>query len=483
VPPTEDGGTVESGGNSGVSPDGALEVSLPAATVALRRHSTADVAVKITRRDIQGDVTLSLSSPAPGVSAPALTIAAGETTGVLRVTSTTDAPLGHASLSLSATLATSKASAAFDVDVSAGSGDLDEAYGSGGKAELALGGTAYGGEATMQKDGKVVFVAYVNPGTATRSTRLVRIDANGKPDLGFPSAIPNLANGQLEGLATGPNDTLVFVGNFGGAASRPYVGRLTGSGALDTTFGGGIVTITVSQTLSSQAGYGMAIQPDGGVLVSTDAHQSSNTADPVFRYTTAGTLDVNFGVGGRVQVSKDGPAYPFVGPDGKILLLSPSSLSPPAPVIARTTAAGVLDPAFGTAGIVTGRAAKRAAVLSNGGAYLWTRNELARIGATGAPDSAFKTWVAPASTTINGVLVLEDGTLWIGATTSTGTGTLTYTEHLFALDASGQPVQQFGKDGHITPPFPANWLMRTPDGKVLVGAVWNGKVSTARLVP
>lgn len=139
---------------------------------------------------------------------------------------------------------------------------------------------------------------------------------------------------------------------------------LLSAGDLDPSFGsGGIVTTPIG---TDSPAYALAIQPDGKILAggtsSTTSGRTTTSQFALARYTTSGSLDSTFGTGGKVTTAfgkKSSAAayamalYPNSGTanDGKIVLAGTSAISTLA--LARYTANGSLDTAFGTGGTVT----------------------------------------------------------------------------------------------------------------------------------
>ncbi len=106
---------------------------------------------------------------------------------------------------------------------------------------------------------------------------------------------------------------------------------LAAPGDLDPSFGTGGIVIT-----EDFYPYGMAIQPDGKIVVSS--------RDKLIRYNSDGTLDVTFGSAG-VALSQGGGHAVTVQPDGKIVVGGEYFL-------ARFNSTGSLDAGFGSNGVV-----------------------------------------------------------------------------------------------------------------------------------
>src|SRR6476660_6868398 len=118
------------------------------------------------------------------------------------------------------------------------------------------------------------------------------------------------------------------------------------AGTLDPKFGrGGIVT-----TANTGANAG-ALQGDGKIVVAGFIATNQNQQQPgLLRYNTDGTLDPNFGAGGKVVIagSNAGPAFAVaVQTDGKILAAAPANL---VLTVFRFNSNGSVDSTFGSNG-------------------------------------------------------------------------------------------------------------------------------------
>jgi uncharacterized delta-60 repeat protein len=132
------------------------------------------------------------------------------------------------------------------------------------------------------------------------------------------------------------------------------VARITTNGVLDTTFGSGGIVLTAFSTYDSTAN-SIAVQPDGKIIVGgvtkSTVTQANNFA--LVRLNPNGTVDTTFGTDGKVitsaiSTSQFGITKLLVQPDGKIVAGGLSI----GMAMARYLPNGVLDPTFGTNGIV-----------------------------------------------------------------------------------------------------------------------------------
>jgi uncharacterized delta-60 repeat protein len=201
---------------------------------------------------------------------------------------------------------------------------------------------------------------------------------------------------------------------------------MAGAGSLDPTFGtNGIVT--TANTGANAA----AIQNDGKIVVAGSISTGQNPRQPgIMRYNIDGTLDPNFGSGGRVIV----PATVEVGPvfavaiqsDGKILAATPNNLRVG---VFRFNANGTPDRTFGSNGVAT----ITPSVLDEG------------------------------SFLVGGIVVQSDGKILVAAN-DTGTAAQTFGRLL----SNGQPDSTFGTNGMAPLVTGAQTLALQPGGQILV---------------
>jgi uncharacterized delta-60 repeat protein len=135
--------------------------------------------------------------------------------------------------------------------------------------------------------------------------------------------------------------------------------RYNTDGSLDTDFNGtGIVTTTISN--GSDRGHGIAIQPDGKILVAGPTYPFTNSTFALARYTITGSLDTTFNGTGIVTTpigSNDDYAHSMaLQPNGKIVV---AGFQYTVPVVDETFAVvrynsdGSLDATFNSTGIIT----------------------------------------------------------------------------------------------------------------------------------
>ena len=175
-----------------------------------------------------------------------------------------------------------------------------------------------------------------------------RYNANGTLDASFGTGgIVADSQGYASGVLVQPDSKIVVIGGLGN--SQTGIVRYNADGSLDAAFGTGGKTIT-----PVPAGFfDVALQPDGKIVVSgsgIDSDPNSNADYLLLRYNSNGSLDSTFGVGGYVitdiAASGDDVAYGGVAlqPDGKILVNGSSG-------IVRYNTNGSIDTGFAVNGI------------------------------------------------------------------------------------------------------------------------------------
>lgn len=139
--------------------------------------------------------------------------------------------------------------------------------------------------------------------------------------------------------------------------SQFAISRYNVDGSLDLTFGVGGKVLTSVGTISSIA-YSLQVQPDGKIVVVGCAMNSAGTNwnFALVRYDSFGVLDNTFGIGGKVMstISLGSTAYDlFLRPDGKIVACGTAfNGSYHSFAVARYNVDGSLDNSFGSNGQV-----------------------------------------------------------------------------------------------------------------------------------
>lgn len=214
--------------------------------------------------------------------------------------------------------------------------------------------------------------------TADQRSALVRFTRDGAIDTTFGQmgvATLNLAVGTSGEVARGvvvqPSGKVVIAGTIdavGATDARDRnlgIARFNPDGTVDTTFGtNGVVTLDLSAgelvgtTFVADGLWGLAMYPDGRLLL-TGAQKRTGGTDTDFavvRLTVDGARDAAFGTNGVFTLdinNRDAtPRTTSILPDGSTVTggyMTESSVV--RPVVFKLTAAGALDPTFGTNGV------------------------------------------------------------------------------------------------------------------------------------
>lgn len=192
----------------------------------------------------------------------------------------------------------------------------------------------------------------------------LNLDVSAQPELDttFSSdgkvAVQSFSISSADGLAIQPDNKVIM----GGSCNHVSFGfipiclvRLNENGSMDTTFGtvgAGYVLTNIPQSSSDRGSSEVALQPDGKIVVAG----WDSFSIVVARYHSNGTLDTSFGTNGFMRNSIGGNVRPkglAVQPDGKIVVVGYSSAgSSVAQFVARLLPNGALDSSFRQGGIV-----------------------------------------------------------------------------------------------------------------------------------
>jgi uncharacterized delta-60 repeat protein len=129
-------------------------------------------------------------------------------------------------------------------------------------------------------------------------------------------------------------------------------------GSLDPSFGG-TGKVTINFAALDDYGHAVAIQNDGKIVGVGQADVGGDFNWALIRLNTNGSLDGTFGVGGKVTTNmgdaQDSANDVAIQTDGKIVVVGNAATTGGSAnfIIARYSSTGVLDAAFGTAGITS----------------------------------------------------------------------------------------------------------------------------------
>jgi uncharacterized delta-60 repeat protein len=260
---------------------------------------------------------------------------------------------------------------------------------------------------------------------------------------------------------------ILVAGSVGGEAG---VVRYTTNGTLDSSFGTGGIVINSS----TGPGFGLALQPDGKIVVGANGTTSTFSLE-VIRYNTDGSLDTSFGTGGIASSQPFGGLFfgPATGgvavePDGKIMIaVTSTSLGPS--VVARLLSNGQFDSSFGTDGaallvstvVGTALLPNGKSLVGAGTGFLGTGGGISRYTSTGSLDSTFGLngqagSVGPVSAlrALNSGKFISGGAAISQVVAPPGTNTTGFA--LTCYNANGTTDSTFGTRGGVLTTFTGN---------------------------
>src|SRR3972149_4045700 len=246
---------------------------------------------------------------------------------------------------------------------SAAAGDLDTTFsGDGRKTTDILGLYNPGYGLALPPDGKIVAAGPANTGPGN-DMGMVRYRPGGNLDDtcsgdGIRTLDLGAGNEGAEDVAVQPDGRIVAVGYTEGPGGTDFaVARFREGGALDASFAGdGIRTTDFASGL--QESYGVALQDDGKIVVVgyTDDAGGTEADLLVVRYEANGALDPTFSGDGKKVTdcgASDGLQGVAIQPDGKIVVAGWSSNGSDRDVaVARFRPKGKPDDAFSDEGFV-----------------------------------------------------------------------------------------------------------------------------------
>jgi uncharacterized delta-60 repeat protein len=215
-------------------------------------------------------------------------------------------------------------------------GSLDPSFSSNGRASVDFGTTYAGAEAiAVGQHGSILLVGGVDQSGPDEQLAMARFTASGEPDVTFGGGdgaelypYVQYAYGvalQGEGKIVVVAPDVVSPGNINWT-----IARFDPAGLPDASFGGGDGIVTTDFGLEAAGPADVAIQPDGNIVVAGSKTVMGDTYRIVVaRYTTDGSLDPNFGVGGiataRIGLSAMASGLALAG-NGKIVVAGRTQL-------------------------------------------------------------------------------------------------------------------------------------------------------------
>ncbi len=214
----------------------------------------------------------------------------------------------------------------------------------------------------VQADGKVVVVGAVGS-FSSRRVAVARFTAAGDPDTSFGDGGDGAISFEVPGRSMtargvaldGAGRILLAGEGFDDSSGYLFAARLTSGGQADSSFSGNGFNILQIGDATSPA-FDVAVHGDG-LVVSTELRTGDQRGLAAVRFTAAGALDTDFGGGdgiADVTPANDDLEAGGVAVDaaGRILV-GGSVIQDSRWAVARFTATGAADPAFGAGGLST----------------------------------------------------------------------------------------------------------------------------------
>ncbi|MEO8041842.1 MAG: hypothetical protein ABI646_04440, partial [Acidobacteriota bacterium] len=199
-------------------------------------------------------------------------------------------------------------------------GDLDTTFDPGPILWQGSDFPAFKYAVVLQPDGKVVVGGHFDTVGGVSRIFIARLNTNGSLDATFASPFQVITiNGSTEGevydILLQPDGRFIVGGYFNVGGVYKTVVRLNADGTLDPSFS---VTTNNGSTSFNHI-YRMLLQPDGKIIIGSNALESVNgvTTNRLARLTSTGALDAALGVAGNVNYAVFALA---LQPDGKIVV-------------------------------------------------------------------------------------------------------------------------------------------------------------------
>ncbi len=240
-------------------------------------------------------------------------------------------------------------------------GTIDTNFGTNGKILPSTNVSSFSDvSVALQADGKVVVAMGVFQGIQVQ-----RYNSDGTIDNNFgtngTALLQNSGDEVVKVIVQG--DGKILVGGYGGSVGSDFMlARFNSNGTLDTNFDGDGYVLTDINNGSTDFADDMTVQADGKIILAGMTHTNGNPTSydfAVVRYNSDGSLDNNFGSGGKVITdfgsnSLDEAKGVEVQADGKILVAGTVDSNGQGLDfgLVRYDANGNLDTSFGTGGKV-----------------------------------------------------------------------------------------------------------------------------------
>jgi len=239
-------------------------------------------------------------------------------------------------------------------------GSLDTGFGTGGTFTLDLANSDYAKKVIVQDDGKILIAGTINNQINTdvavirlEANGTLDLGFGGGGAGGIQTTDVNGMSDRAGGLAI-QNDGKYVVAGYT-FSNEWNVLRFNPDGSLDTTFGGGDGKVQTNVGTSSYNTTSVVVADDGSIFVAGGANTGGTGDDHVLvKYDSLGNVDTSFG-GGIVTIDNGGVEEIndiAIQSDGKVVAVGQDANGSLRSVIMRFNTDGTLDGSFGTGGEV-----------------------------------------------------------------------------------------------------------------------------------
>lgn len=210
-------------------------------------------------------------------------------------------------------------------------GTADSTFGVNGKVSTDLNNNfEEGHDIVLQPDGKILVAGFSSSSSTAGDVAVIRYLNDGSPDSTFGNSGATTIDVSADddaalGMALQPDGKIVVAGytytNF--TYSDNLVMRFDSNGNPDNTFNGtGIIVSNPSNT--NHMATGVVLQPDGKIVITGSAHHLVTSEYMLARFNSSGTMDTTFGSGGYaynpIAIEDDYLLASVIQPDGKIVV-------------------------------------------------------------------------------------------------------------------------------------------------------------------
>ncbi len=233
------------------------------------------------------------------------------------------------------------------------SGALDASFGAGGVSVVDFGAPSEAHGVALQPDGKIIVAGRGGSGQNGQFA-LARLNPNGELDASFGSG-GTVATTFTEGgsaasaLALQSDGKIVVAGIIGTGPSDFAFARYNPNGSLDTTFSSdGLATVDINT--AADAGWSVALQPDGKIVAAGYAYTGASSDFALVRLNGDGSLDAGFDGDGKLMTDfGDANSFAYgatVLSDGRIAVAGEVETNGGDIALALYNAGGGLDATF-----------------------------------------------------------------------------------------------------------------------------------------